>query len=100
MSIENFGSTAFEYFGVYAFVVVGMGFIIWRLNKMYTDEKVARDAMADKVVELMTKVADKLPGLDAINDMKRNQVEMMEGIKTNKAEVMAAIKALEQDLKR
>lgn len=88
LQIESFGTSAIQTFGAFGFVVIFMFIVIYVQNqekKELKDEiKHAHDRnneISDKTIELITRVSDKMPSLERLSNLERNQTDILEKIK-------------------
>lgn len=90
LQIEGFGTSALQTFGAFGFLVVFMFIVI---VQMYYELKASRkrnEELSEKTIELVTKVAEKIPGLDSIAEMKMNQGTVIK----NQIDIIAAIQRI------
>lgn len=71
--VEPFGTSALQTFGAFGFLVIFMFIVIWKLYTEVQSSKKRNEELSDKTIELVTKVADRIPGLDKIAEMRINQ---------------------------
>ena len=77
LQIESFGTSALQTFGAFGFLVVFMFIVIWKLYAELITARKRNDELSDKTMELMTRLSDRIPGLEQIQDMKRNQTDIL-----------------------
>ena len=77
MEMESFGTSALQTFGAFGFLVIFMFVVIYKLYVEIKTSKKRNEELSDKTIELVTKVADRIPGLDKIAEMRINQGAMI-----------------------
>jgi hypothetical protein len=77
MEMESFGTSALQTFGAFGFLVIFMFVVIYKLYIEIKTSKKRNEELSDKTIELVTKVADRIPGLDKIAEMRINQGAMI-----------------------
>jgi len=88
------GQSLIEQWGLVGILIVGFGAVVYKLYAMYNEERKTNKEVSGKVVELMTRISDKLPGLDKVSQLERNQMDILKELATLKSEGRAMAAAI------
>ena len=96
MEMEPFGTSALQTFGAFGFLVIFMFVVIYKLYMQVQTSKKRNEELSDKTIELVTKVADRIPGLDKIAEMRINQGAMIK----NQSDIIDLLQKMIDNLNR
>ncbi len=94
--VEPFGTSALQTFGAFGFLVIFMFVVIYKLYMEVQTSKKRNEDLSDKTIELVTKVADRIPGLDKIAEMRINQNSMIK----NQSDIIDLLQKMIDNLNR
>ena len=94
--VEPFGTSALQTFGAFGFLVIFMFIVIYKLYMEVQTSKKRNEDLSDKTIELVTKVADRIPGLDKIAEMRKNQGAMIK----NQSDIIDLLQKMIDNLNR